>query len=396
MNALLPRAAGAVLAAAAALAPISPQAEENAPRVEARAEVGAFQLDLPGYSPFIETDSAERLTVFLDHYDASRQEGVRVGFAVAAPVGRADMFVEARGFASRHRSTRTTEYRRTSELWDALEARVSGVTRERLHTLTEDERQAARAAVFDDEARRNALIDALRGDEGPRFAGWIGAIDGQALRFTPNFLWGDAVRAHSRRKTRFHGVDLVVGAPFGDGRFSLFAGPSVRELTQRSDLRAYEVTHRTPDDNYMTLRERLRAVYWGVVGGGSLDLPLGGGWAASVGGDAGLYRLNADYEGRQRTALTSTDPPVGAAAALDLRNSRAAGALRLRVSLSAALSDTLTLGLEAGGEALSHAPFVRYAAAGDVFANETMHEGARLAWGAATGLHAALSLRAVF
>lgn len=397
-----PRIAGAFLAVAAALAPPAPQAEaeeEPPPRIRASAEAGAFRLDLPGYSPFVETDSAERSTAFLDHYDASRQGGLRVGLALGGATGPdpSDPFVEARGFAALHRSTQTAEFRRTSALWDALEAQQLGVTPERLRALTEDERKEMRDAVFADEARRDALIDAVRGNTGLRFAGWIGAIDGQALRFTPNFLWGDAVRAHSRRKTRFYGVDLVAGAPFaaGDRRLSLFAGPSVRVLSQRADLRAYEVTHRAPDDNFMTLRDRLRGVYWGAVAGGRLDLALDEGWAASVGGDIAVYRLNAGYSARQRTRL-GADPPVDVATALDLRDSRTAAAFRLRVSLGAALADALTLGVEAGGEALSHAPRVRYAGVGDLFANGTRHAGARLGYGAAMGLYAAATLRAAF
>lgn len=395
-----PRAAGALLVAAAALSPVAPQAEENPPsRIQARAEAGAFRLDLPDYSPFIETDSAERLTAFLDHYDASRQGGVRVGLAVGGATGPepSDPFLEARGFAALHRSTQTMEFRRTSALWDALEAQQLGVTPERLRALADNERKEMRDAVFADEARRNALIDAVRDNTGLRFAGWIGAIDGQALRFTPNFLWGDAVRAHSRRKARYYGVDLVAGAPFaaGDRHLSLFAGPSVRVLSQRSELRAHEVTHRAPDDNFMTLHDRLQGVYWGAVAGGRLELPLGEDWSASVGGDIGVYRLNADYSASQRTHL-GADPPLDAATTLDLGDSRTAAAFRLRASLGVALTDELTVGLEAGGEALSHAPQVRYAGAGDVFANETRHAGARLGYGAATGLYAAAALRAAF
>ena len=251
--------------------------------------------------------------------------------------------------------------------------------------------------MFADDARREALIDAVRADEGLRFAGWIGAVDGQPLRFTPNFLWGDAVRARTARKTLWYGIDPVVGMPVGAGgaRLALFAGPSVRVLSQRSDTRAHEVTHRAPDDNFMTLNERLRGVYVGAVAGGRLEAPLGGRWTASVGGDAGLYRLEADYRGRQRTRLAA-DPPIDVAAALDLRDSRTAAALRLRAGLGAALAGGLTLRLEAGAEVLSHAPRMDYARAGAVFANGVAHEGARLDYGAARGFFAALAVRAAF
>ncbi len=234
-------------------------------------------------------------------------------------------------------------------------------------------------------------------EEGLRFAGWIGAIDGSALEHTPNFAWGDAIRIRTKREVKFRGGDFVGGIlldPDGESKMSLFAGPSFKNLDQRSNIFSYETTNRTPDQNYMTLGERLQAYYYGIVVGSRLDIPIEGRWTFSAAGDVGVYRLDSKYRGRQRTVLSSAN--IDTRTDLELDDSRVAMTFRFETSLRVMVHERITVRLGAGIEYLSHTPRVRYGNEGDGFGDNAVHDPARLDYQDAFGLFGALSVGVAF
>ena len=369
-------------------------------KVYARVGGGVFFLDLPESSPFIETNSREEVVGFLDHYDASNRAGPQIRLAVGGErdaFGR-KLFAEASGFITFHSSSHVNEYERTSELWDELEAEQHGLTVAELRNLTDGAREARRGEIFNDKTRRNALLSAINSREDLRFAGWIGAIDGTALPGTPNFAWGDPLRVTTKREVDFYGVDLIVGTFLGQaarGRTSLFLGPSYKRLTQEADVFAYE-SNRLPTVNYMTLHEDLNASYYGGVLGLRFDVPFKKRWRFLADGKLGLYHLNAEYEGRQRTFLSSSETGRDRRTTLNLSDSAIAATLGLRASLSVIVLERITLQLGTGLEYLSHAPNMRYARVGETFGNGVPHNPARIAYADAFGLFSTLSVGVEF
>ncbi len=370
------------------------------PTVYARVGGGVFFLDLPESSPFIETNSREEVVGFLDHYDASHRAGPQIRLAVGGEreaFGRT-LFAEASGFVTFHRSTHVHEYERTSALWDELEAEQYGITVAELRSLTDAAREKRRGEIFNDDARLNALSSAIASRNDLRFAGWIGAIDGTALPGTPNFAWGDPMHVTTTRAVDFSGVDLVVGTFLGRaarGRTSLFLGPSYKRLTQAADVFAYE-SNRDPDVNFMTLHEDLHASYYGGVLGLRFDVPFKRRWRFLAAGTLGLYHLDAGYEGRQRTVLSSSGTGSNLYTNLNLSDSTIAATLGLRASLSVTFLERMTLHLGTGFEHLSHVPNVRYARVGEHFGNGVPHHPARIAYADAFGLFSTLSLGVEF
>ena len=148
-----------------------------------------------------------------------------------------------------------------------------------------------------------------------RSVGWVGKIDGGAIPFgAPNFAWGDPIRISTKREVDFHGFDLVTGTFFGQtgrARTSLFIGPSYKRLNQETETFAYESDpDLTPEVNNLNLREDLEAWYFGGVVGTRIDLPFKERWKFTFDGRLGLYYLDAEYNGSQRTLLSSGDPVV--------------------------------------------------------------------------------------
>ena len=390
-------ATAALLAVLAAAAPFAAGAAEG---LYARAEIGAFSLDLPASTPFIETDSRERLAGFLPRSGASRRTSPMLRAAIGgrmAAFGRG-AWVEARGFASTRRASFSAGYAGTSDLWDSLEARHIGVAEAELRGWSAAEREARRGEILADPARRQALIDAIGAENRLRFAGWIGAIDGAPLEYAPNFLWGDEMRLRSSEKAAYWGGGPIIGVPLrsgADGELSVFAGADFRVLDRRLDTSAWEATNRRPDENFLTLDERLRASWLGVITGARAALPVAERWSLSASGEAGLFRLASEYRGRQRTVLS---PPadIDLRTALDLRDTRAAAALRAEAALEAGPFSGVVLRLGGGLEFLSHVPRVRYARPGDRFSDGAPHDPARLDWTSALGWFGALSVRVAF
>lgn len=390
-------ATAALLAALAAAAPFAAGAAEG---LYARAEIAAFSLDLPASTPFIETDSRERLAGFLPRSGASRRTSPMLRAAIGgrmAALGRG-AWVEARGFASTRRASFSAGYAGTSDLWDSLEARHIDVAEAELRGWSAAEREARRGEILADPVRRQALIDAIGAENRLRFAGWIGAIDGAPLEYAPNFLWGDEMRLRSSEKAAYWGGGPIIGVPLrsgAGGELSVFAGADFRVLDRRLDTFAWEATNRRPDENFLTLDERLRASWLGVIAGARAALPLAERWSLSASGEAGLFRLASEYRGRQRTVLS---PPadIDLRTALDLRDTRAAAALRAEAALEAGPFSGIVLRLGGGLEFLSHVPSVRYARPGDRFGDRAPHDPARLDWTSALGWFGALSARVAF
>lgn len=368
--------------------------------VSARVGGGVFFLDLPASSPFIETNAREEVVGFLDHYDASNRAGPRIRLTVGGErdaFGRT-LFAEASGFITFHRASYVHEYERTSALWDELEADAHGITVAELRSLTDVAREKRRGAIFNDDARRRALSSAIASRHDLRFAGWIGAIDGTALPGTPNFAWGDPLHVTTTRAVDFSGVDLVVGTCLGRaarGRTSLFLGPSYKRLTQAADVFAYE-SNRDPDVNFMTLHEDLHASYFGGVLGLRFDVPFTRRWRFLADGTLGIYHLDAGYEGRQRTLLSSPGTGSNLSTNLNLSDSTIAATLGVRASLRVTFLERMTLHLGTGFERLSHVPTVRYARVGENFGNGVPHHPARIEYADAFGFFSTLSVGVEF
>ena len=71
---------------------------------------------------------------------------------------------------------------------------------------------------------------------------------------------------------KFWGGDVVTGLSFGlkgQRTISLFIGPSFKKLRQAFDIFAYE-SNREPNVNQLTLKEGLKAAYYGGVVGSAL------------------------------------------------------------------------------------------------------------------------------
>ena len=129
---------------------------------------------------------------------------------------------------------------------------------------------------------------------------------------TPNFAWGDPIRITTDRDVKFWGGDVVTGLSFGSKgqrTISLFIGPSFKKLRQAFDIFAYE-SNREPNVNQLTLKEGLKASYYGGVVGIRFDVPFKERWTFTIDSEWGGYYLDSDYVGRQRTFLSSGDPTV--------------------------------------------------------------------------------------
>ncbi len=166
--------------------------------------------------------------------------------------------------------------------------------------------------------------------------GWIGVIDGAAIDFgTPNFAWGDPIRITTERNVEFWDGDFVSGISFGlegQRKVSPYIGPSFKRLRQEFDIFAYE-SNREPNVNQLTLKEDLNAWYYGGVVGIRLDVPFEDRWKFTIDGEWGGYYLDSEYEGRQRTFLSSGDPTVDVSTDSKLSNSGVAMSFSFQPSL---------------------------------------------------------------
>ncbi len=238
-------------------------ADDQAERLYAGADLGVFFLDLPEASPFIETNSREEATGFLEHYDASYRAGPLFGLAVGGEYGAfgSSLFTEVRGFLNFHSTDHVNEYERRSEGWNAVAGEFRIENTDSFNLSPEDEMR---------------LGEVIGSRSDLRLLGWVGAINGDALpHSTPNFAWGDPIRISTQRDVGFWGGDLVTGVSIWQeerSRSSLFIGPSYKKLTQEFDIFAYEA-NREPTVNNMNLGEELNASYYGGIVGIRIDVP---------------------------------------------------------------------------------------------------------------------------
>ncbi|GEM_PF-6726129 len=353
----------------------------------ARAGGGVYFLDMSESSPFIRTNGREEAVGFLDHYDAAFQAGPLVNLAVGGEYDAFGkrLFIEVNGFLTFYSSRHVNDYNEDPTPWT--------------EALAQFDRQCpinpvnGRCPITSDTER--LLVSLIEGNPDARSVGWIGKIDGGAMPFgAPNFAWGDPIRISTKREVDFHGVDLVTGTFFGQtgrARTSLFIGPSYKRLTQESETFAYE-SNRASEVNNLTLNEDLEARYFGGIIGTRIDLPFKERWRFTFDGRLGLYYLDAEYDGAQRTLLTSGAPDLDEPTVWKTRDSAVATTLNFQTALSVTCLERVTFQLGTGVEYLSHAPKMRYASLGESFKSKVSHAPARIEYSRAFGVFTAFSI----
>ena len=347
----------------------------------AKAGGGVYFLDISESSPFIRTNGKEEAVGFLDHYDAAFQAGPLVNLTVGGEYDAfgKSLFTELSGFLTFYSSRHVNDYDEDRGPWDNVLARF-------------EERYCQ--SCFTPEAEE-FLVSLIKNNPDVRSVGWIGKIDGGAMPFgAPNFAWGDPIRITTKREVDFHGVDLVTGTFFGqtgDARTSLFIGPSYKRLNQETETFAYE-SNRAPEANNLTLNEDLEAWYYGGVVGARFDLPFKKRWNFTFDGRLGVYYLDSEYDGSQRTRLTSGNPDVNEPTHWTTSDSTVATTLNFQTALSVTCLERVTFQLGTGLEYLSHAPRMRYANLGESFASGDAHAPARIEYSSALGVFSAFSI----
>ena len=352
-----------------------------------RADGGVHFLDLPESSPFVRTNGREEIVGFLEHYDAEFKSGSRYQLTAGRQYhafGR-DMFTELSGFLTSHNSTHVNEYSEDTAAWAEVRTQFENQYCEQGTEL---------GACITAETEQH-LVSLIKNDPHVRSVGWIGRIDGGEVPFgTPNFAWGDPVRIRTKREVDYYGLGLVTGASFsqiGPARSTLYFGANFRKLNQESETFAYE-SNRNPGVNSLTLAEDLKASYYGADLGGRIEVPFMQRGHLMLDGKLGLFYLESEYDGSQRTLLTSADPAVDELTDWDDRDSEVAATLGVEASMSVALFENLVLRLAIGGEYLSRVPVMRYARHGESLASGQPHSAARITYSDAFGYFSTISL----
>ena len=353
----------------------------------ARAGGGVYVLDLPESSPFIRTNGREEAVGFLDHYDASFQAGPLVNLTVGGEYDAFDksLFTELSGFLTFYNSSHVNEYSENPAPW----------TESREKFVKTYCPQGTEFGVCLTPETSQYLLNLIKDNPDVRAVGWVGKIDGGAMPATPIFAWGDPIRISTKREVDFYGADFVTGMFFGQagqGRTSLFIGPSYKRLNQESETFAYE-SNRPPEINSLTLKENLEASYYGGVVGTRIDLPFKERWKFTFDGRLGLYYLDAEYDGSQRTLLLSAPPTViDAPTDWKASDSVVATTLNFQTALSVTCLENVTFQFGTGVEYLSHAPRMRYASLGESFTGGDTHAPARIEYSSAFGVFTAFSI----
>ncbi len=360
--------------------------DTSAGKMYARVGGGVFFLDLSETSPFIRTNGREEVVGFLDHYDAEFEDGALVTFAVGReydPFGNIPL-IELSGFFTSYTFRQVSDYSEDPAPWTDVrnafrEQYCPGGIESEICLTAETEQY---------------LVALIKNDPQVRSVGWIGKIDGGAMPFgSPNFAWGDPIRIRTKREVDFYGLDLVTGtfAKQTDRVQTLFfIGPSFKRLDQETGIFAYE-SNRLPSVNNLTLEEDLEASYYGAVIGTRTDVPFRKRWNIMVDGRLGVYYLDAEYHGSQRTLLSSASPVLDVSTDLKTSDSEFAATLSLQASLSVTTHDRVTFRIGTGVEYLSHAPKIRYATVGESFASGDPHTPARIRYSDAFGVFGTVS-----
>ncbi len=347
-----------------------------------RMGAGVHWLDLPDSSPFIRTNGREEVLGFLNHYDG-KDEDTLVTLALGKAHGH--QFTELRGFLTSHTSRHAREYYEDPAPWAQIRTRFQD-----LHCPP----GAVLGECLTSQTQRH-LLDLIRDDPHVRTVGWVGRIDGAAMPFgSPIFAWGDPVRIRTKREVDFYGLDWVTGKraePAGQSGATLYFGPSYKRLHQDIRTFAYE-SNRPAAVNNLTLSEDLDASYYGGVIGVHRDFPLRPDWSFTLDGTLGIYYLDTDYHGAQRTFISS-----GMFAIDEITNHRTsdrqwATTLDLRTSLNVSLAENVILRMGAGIEYLSDVPEMRYAKLGERFGPGEPHMPARIEYSDAVGYFSSISV----
>lgn len=348
-----------------------------------RADVGVFSLDLSESSPFIRTGGNEKVVGFLDHYDASDESGARVGFVVGGlfdVVGR-EQRIEFEGFYSSYNARHVNEYTEDPEPWANVRSMF--------------EQQHCQNVPFEScigQDTEPLLVAMIKDDPVIRSVGWIGRIDGGAMPFgAPNFAWGDPIRITTKRDVEFFGGDLVFWTPLWQTEASFFVGPSFRRINQETNTFAYE-SNREPDVNNMTLNESLKGSYYGAVVGMRATIPLEERLGFTLDGRVGMYYTDTEYDGFQRTQLSSSATPLIEVTRLRADDSETAATARIQASLDFTAQKGLIVRLGMGAEYLSDVPKMHYAEIGESFASGDPHSPARIEYSDACGYFGILSI----
>ena len=352
-----------------------------------RAGGGVHFLDLPESSPFVRTNGKEEIVGFLEHYDAEFKSGQRIEMTAGYNYQAAgkNLYTELSGFSTSYRSSHTHVYREDVVAWTDVRAQFE----------TQYCQQGTEfGACITPETERH-LVALIKNDPHIRSVGWIGKIDGGSISFgAPNFAWGDPIRINTKRKVDFYGIGLVTGVLFpqtGQTQTSFYVGPSFKRLDQESDIFAYE-SNREPQVNNVTLKEDLEASYYGASLGSRIDVPLRQHWHLMLDGKLGLYYLDSEYRGLQRTLLSSSGPVLDERTEWDDDSSEVAATLGVETSLSIALSENMNLRVAAGADYLSHAPVIRYARHGEGLASGQTHSAAHIVYSDAFGYFTTISI----
>lgn len=347
-----------------------------------RTGAGVHWLDLPDSSPFIRTNGREEVLGFLNHYNG-RDEDTLVTLALGKAHGH--QFTELRGFLTSYTSRHTREYHEDPAPWADIRTRFQD-----LHCPP----GAVLGECLTSQTQRH-LLDLIRDDPHVRSVGWVGRIDGAAMPFgSPIFAWGDPIRIRTKREVDFYGLDWVTGKrtePAGQSGATLYFGPSYKRLHQDMRTFAYE-SNRPSAVNNLTLSEDLDASFYGGVIGAHRDFPLRPGWSFTLDGTLGVYYLDADYRGAQRTFISS-----GMFAIDEVTNHRTsdeqwAVTLGLRTSLNVSFTENVTLQIGAGIEYLSDVPEMRYTKQGERFGPGDPHSPARIEYSDALGYVSSISV----
>ena len=340
-----------------------------------KAGAGIHLLDLPESSPFIRTNGREEALDFLDHYDGE-DDGALVALTLGKTHGH--RFTELRGFRTSYTSRHTREYREDPAPWAEVRTRF------------QDRHCPPGAAIGEciTPHTQRHLLDLIHDDPHVRAVGWIGRIDGGAMPFgSAIFAWGDPVRIRTKREVDFYGLDLVTGKqpePATRSSASMYLGPSYKRLRQDIKTFAYE-SNRPATINNLTLSEDLDADYYGGAIGTKMDLPLRPDWNLALDGILGVYYLDADYQGAQRTFISSGTFAMDEVTDYRTNDTRWAVTLSLQTSLIFSYSRNVTFRVGAGMEYLSDVPKMRYTEPGERFGPGDPHSPARIEYSDAFG-----------
>ncbi|KAF3984136.1 MAG: hypothetical protein HFP81_03605 [Methylococcales symbiont of Hymedesmia sp. n. MRB-2018] len=318
--------------------------------------VGALWLDLPESTPFVEVNGAEEVLGFIDNYDTTDKAAPLLTFSIDNNTDTSH--INFSGFFSRLNTRDSKEYSGDRQSWDEEIALCGGIVNQ-------------------------CLLDEISNRPNDfRLLGWVGAIDGSALRGTPNFAFGDPIRITTKRNMKFFGMDLTSKAL--TRKLGISIGPSYQRLIQKTDTNAYE-SNRPPSEIYMNLTEKLDASYYGGTIKISRDVGLNQFIHFSANGSLGLYYLDSKYRGTQLTAVSIVSPPINANSDLSINDDRFALTAQLNILASYAYNKAIDFNINAGIRYLSHVPYIRYVNKGTALTAGTTHDPAYIDYKHALG-----------